>query len=67
VEASRVVESITREMPGQDQDSALLLAAALAAALVEYGRYTDRRPGQEDGQGTQANWRMMARWEQLRR
>lgn len=64
MESNLMVESSTREgSVGQDDEP--LLAAALAALLVEYGRYTSQQEIPE-GSSAQTNWRMMGRWEQLR-
>jgi hypothetical protein len=48
-----------------DPEEGPLLAAALAAALVEYRRHVEQGsdPGHAGGTGTR--WRMLARWEQL--
>ena len=59
-----MVEAIPREDLA-DQNDEPLLAAALAALLVEYGRYTSQREIPE-GSSVQTNWRMIGRWEQLR-
>jgi hypothetical protein len=49
-----------------DWEDESLLAAAIAALLVEYGRYVTRQGGQDGANASQANRRLMARWEQLR-
>jgi hypothetical protein len=62
-----MVESRTRENPRLVQDGdGPLLAAAIAATLVEYQRYADQRTGHEDPNSTRANWRTVVRMEQLR-
>jgi hypothetical protein len=43
-----------------------LLAAALAAALVEYRRYVGQRHGHASRASSGSNWQMVARLEQLR-
>jgi hypothetical protein len=43
-----------------------LLAAALAAALVEYRRYVGQRDGHAVGPGSRSNWQIVTRLEQLR-
>ncbi len=43
-----------------------LLAAALAATLVEYRRYVEGRRDGRQGAGSGANWQTIARLEQLR-
>ncbi len=44
-----------------------LLAAALAATLVEYRRHVRQRAAHLGAEGAGSNWQMMARLEQLRR
>ena len=43
-----------------------LLAAALAAALVEYRRYVGQRNDTVDQESNETNWRIAGRLEQLR-
>jgi hypothetical protein len=42
-----------------------LLAAALAATLVEHRRLVLRRNEHDDQEMVGANWRVMGRWQQL--
>ena len=60
IAASRIEDLVV------DGESNPLLAAAIAALLVEYQRYTDQPGDHENPQSTQTNWRLLARWEQLR-
>ncbi len=66
MELNTVAESRTREDLWVDREDKPLLAAAVAALLVEYQRYTSQGDDHEDPRGAQTNWRMLARWEQLR-
>ena len=62
-----IVESRTNERPRVVQDGdGPLLAVAIAATLVEYQRYSDRRTMQEDPNSMRGNWRTVVRMEQLR-
>ena len=63
METKLVVEATIKDRPTVQEDEQLL-AAALAALLVEVGRTTDGREILE-GAGDQTSWRMMGRWEQL--
>jgi hypothetical protein len=65
MESNLAVAATTREELEADQKGDPLLVAALAALLVDYGRYISQRDIHEE-LNTQANWRMMGRWEQLR-
>jgi hypothetical protein len=56
------VEEQGRE--GTSEES--LLVAVLAAALVGYRRYARQRNNQRQPDGVGANWRVMARFEQLK-
>jgi MoxR-like ATPase len=51
---------------GMDIGQGPLLAAALAAALVEYRRYVGQRDEQAYAESGGAHWRMVTRLEQLR-
>jgi hypothetical protein len=57
---------MAEERLGMNVSEGPLLAAALAAALVEYRRCLGRRDGQTKDEDGGANWRMVARLEQLR-
>jgi hypothetical protein len=52
-----------QEQPAGDPEGRALLAAALAAALVEYRSRIDGANPRPARAG--ANWQAMARWEQL--
>ncbi len=65
MESNLAVASTAREELEADRRGDPLLVAALAALLVDYGRYINQRDIHEE-LNTQANWRMMGRWEQLR-
>lgn len=54
------------EPAGEGMSEESLLVAVLAAALVEYRRYARQRNSQRRLDGANANWRVMARLEQLR-
>ena len=41
-------------------DEGAVLAAVLAAALVEYGRHLERPEGQDNAQHAGGNWRLLA-------
>ena len=43
-----------------------LLAVAIAALLVDYRRSADQQDDPKESPRTQAHWRLLARWEQLR-
>ena len=49
-----------------DPEEGMLLAAALAATLVEYQNYVGQHPGYRTRSPVGANWRTIGRWEQLR-
>lgn len=61
------LKSSAREGSQDHLEEGSMLAAALAAALVEYRRHTKRRNGHTGSIGEGANWRVMARMEQLAR
>jgi hypothetical protein len=68
VEDSRVLarfEDRPEEERGQALAEGALLAAALAAALVEYQRYVARRNGREGAAAGSERWRTMGCWERL--
>jgi hypothetical protein len=44
----------------ENQADGAMLAAVLAAALVEYGHELDRRSGPDNMQPAGGNWRMLA-------
>ncbi|MFC2031159.1 hypothetical protein ACFLWA_10560 [Chloroflexota bacterium] len=52
--------------PSLDPEDGVLLAAALAATLVEYRHHIGRQPGHGNGNQAGVNWRTLGRWEQLR-
>jgi hypothetical protein len=56
----------TETWPGADVEQGPLLAAALAAALVEYRRYVGQKSGHAGPDGDRTNWQMAGRLEQLR-
>jgi hypothetical protein len=60
------LSTATESHPWTDQGEDLLLAAALAATLVEYRRCVGERNEHTSPDGANANWRLMARMEQLR-
>ncbi|MFC2023452.1 hypothetical protein ACFLT5_01805 [Chloroflexota bacterium] len=66
MELNRVAVSRTSESLWTGQESDPVLAAAIAALLVEYQRKTDQRDDPSDSQSTRTNWRLLSRWEQLR-
>ena len=49
-----------------DPEEGMLLAAALAATLVEYQNHVGQHSGHGNGNQVGANWRTIGRWEQLR-
>lgn len=55
-----------QELPGAASEDQVLLAAALAAVLVEYRRHVRQRGLDERSTSAGNNWRMMACWERLR-
>jgi hypothetical protein len=55
----------TEEAPGIGLDEGPLLAAAVAAALVEYRRHVKQYAGHSNLEGSGSNWRMVTRFEQL--
>jgi hypothetical protein len=55
---------LEERLAGMPED-ALLLAAALTAALVEYRRQTHHGRKHWHASAARANWRSIARWEQL--
>jgi hypothetical protein len=66
MESTMMLETSVVEGFLLDWEDESLLAAAIAALLVEYGRYVTPQDEQDGLDTTQANWRLMARWEQLR-
>jgi hypothetical protein len=60
------LNTVSESRPWTDQGEETLLAAALAATLVEYRRYAGERNEHTGPNGANANWRLMARMEQLR-
>lgn len=52
--------------PGTETEHGAYLAAALAAALVEYRSYVQQRTGKDRSAEAGTNWRTVARWECLR-
>jgi hypothetical protein len=64
---SRVEGGIRAEQgPAVAADQGLLLAAALAAALVEYRRYVGPKNGHLGLDSVETNWQIVSRLEQLR-
>jgi hypothetical protein len=63
-----IVESrVSVEEPlGTEVAQGPLLAAAMAAVLVEYQRYLGQRNWQSHSDGGRTNWQMVSRLEQLR-
>jgi hypothetical protein len=59
-------ETVTNSQTRLANDDRALLAAALAATLVEYRRAARQRNGQARAQPAGPNWRTMARLEQTR-
>lgn len=58
---------LAREPRSLDQqDESVLFVAAVAAALVEHRRISGMADIITEGEGSRANWRMVARLEQLR-
>jgi hypothetical protein len=57
-------ELLTEENVAQD-DEGLMLAAALAAALLEYRRHKGERAADRLEPGIGVRWRLMARLDQL--
>ena len=66
MEMNKVAESRTRKDLWAGQEHSPLLAAAIAALLVDYQRSADQQDDPKGSQGTQTHWRLLARWEQLR-
>jgi hypothetical protein len=60
------LRTMTDGLSWVEPDEGALLAAALAATLVEYRRYVGQSEGHLGPAGAKANWRMAARLEQLR-
>jgi hypothetical protein len=61
VESRMVVE----EGPGPGREDGALLAAALAAALVEYGHAVRERNGHGNDESVGPQWRMVGCWERM--
>jgi len=66
MQSTMMLETRAVERFALDPEDESLLAAAIAALLVEYGRYIARQDKENGASNNQANWRLMARWEQLR-
>jgi hypothetical protein len=60
------VDTVTESRTIDKEREGAVLAAALAATLVEYRRHVGRQNVHEAPEHTGANWRMVARIEQLR-
>lgn len=58
--------TMTTSRPWPASDDGALLAAAIAATLVEYRRTALQRNGQTRAECAGPNWRTMARLEQMR-
>ena len=62
----RVEPQVTgKEGPGAGGEDRALLAAALAAVLVQYGRDVRERNGQGSAEGAGPQWRMVGCWERM--
>jgi hypothetical protein len=61
--SSRTLAEEQTEAPSDEHE---LLAAALAATLVDYRRYIRQRGDSSGSSSVGNNWRMMACWERLR-
>jgi hypothetical protein len=48
-----------------NSEEGVLLAAALAATLVEYRHHVGKHSGHGKRKRSEANWRTIGRWEQL--
>jgi hypothetical protein len=57
--------SVTERQPSIGVKDDVLLAAALAAALVEYRTFVQQRNGKGGLADGETNWRIVACWERL--
>jgi hypothetical protein len=64
-QTAAVTAVMDAEQPQARLEEELLLAAALAATLIEYRRHV-RQSQHTDTQGAGVNWRLVARLERLR-
>jgi hypothetical protein len=65
VETKTAVDSRAVDRLAYEQEEELVLAAAIAALLVEHGHLSQHK-GQNAPQNDPTNWQLLARWEQLR-
>jgi hypothetical protein len=63
---AKVKENRVGDQPWTESSEQALLAAALAATLVEYRQHVQQRSNHTGSEGVGSNWRMMARLQQLR-
>ncbi|MFC2037816.1 hypothetical protein ACFLYD_07635 [Chloroflexota bacterium] len=56
---------VGERQPRTGVEDDVLLAAALAAAMVEYRAFVQQRNGKEDSADGETNWRIVACWERL--
>jgi hypothetical protein len=63
--AAKVKENYVEDQPWTDAGERALLAAALAATLVEYRHHVQQRTDHPRSEGVGPAWRMMARLRQL--
>jgi hypothetical protein len=67
MESKLIVESRRKENLRVVQDGDRpLLAVAIAATLVEYQRYVERRADHDGSKNAKTNWQTVVRLEQLR-
>jgi hypothetical protein len=59
------LEVVVEEREEMEVEQGPLLAAALAAALVEYRRHVRQRNGYAEPDNSRTNWHMVSRLEQL--
>jgi hypothetical protein len=68
VETTWMVETTARTKDGDQAgtEEGAVLAAALAAVLLEYRRYLKQQNSHDRPAGSDSNWQMVSRLEQLR-